>query len=137
MCLRVILVAPIVLTLLSLPIEKAWDDSDFQDPYTEFPNFYWDDPRCARNSLDIKPGLETEEVESGGHQQTRSLSTKIRLLRPHQLVVLKDGQWVLEPKPAKRLAYMFISHTNEHFHTNTSDKNRESIEQTACVLTPH
>ena len=135
MCLRVILVAPIVLALLSLPIEKAWLDSDFQDSYTEFPNYYWGYPKYARNSLDMEPELNTEDIKSGSHQQTQSLSTKIRLLRPRQLVVLMDGQWVLESNPAKRLAYMFISYTNEHFHTDTSDDGRRSIEQIAETQT--
>ena len=135
MCLRVILVTPVVLALLSLPIEKAWDDSDFQESYTEFPNYYWGYPKYARNGLDMQPALDTEDANAGGNQQMPSLSTKVRLLRPRQLVVLTDGRWELEPHPAKRLAYLFISYTNEHFHTDTSEDGRQSIEHIAQTKT--
>lgn len=135
MCLRVILITPIVLPLLSLPFDKAWDDSDFQDSYTEFPNYYWGYPKYAKNSLDMEPEPDTEEVKSGSHQQTQRLSNKTRLLRPRQLVVLKDGQWIVDPNPAKRLAYIFISYTNEHFHTDTSKGGRDTIEHLAETKT--
>ena len=42
-----------------------------------------------------------------------------------------NGQWVLDSNPTKRTAYLFISYTNEHFHTNTSHDGRQSIEHIA------
>ncbi|KAI9870079.1 MAG: hypothetical protein M1830_004712, partial [Pleopsidium flavum] len=131
MCLRVVLVTPALLILLSLPIEKAWVDSDFQESYTDFPNYFWDYPKYARNSLDMEPAPEYRPVKPNDRQELQNLSSKVRLLRPRQLVVLRDSQWVLDSNPSRRLPYIFISYTNEHFHTDTSEDGRQSIEQIA------
>lgn len=126
MFLRVVFVIPAVLLFLSLPFEKAWDDSEFQQSYTEFPNYYWGYPKYARNSLDMEPQAGLANSNQG--QQSRSLSVKVRLLRPRQLIILRDGQWELDSQPSKQIPYVFISYTNEHFHTNTSEKGRQTIE---------
>jgi len=131
MCLRVVTVTPALLILLSLPIEKAWLDSDFQESYTDVPNYYWDYPKYARNSLDMEPAPETKPVKPDDRQQLQDLSSKVRLLRPRQLVVLTDSQWVLDSNPSRRLPYIFISYTNEHFHTDTSEDGRQSVEHMA------
>lgn len=89
MCLRVPIVAAPLLVLLSLPIQQAWADSEFQDSYTEFPNYYWDYPKYARNKLDMAPS-STEAASSDARTNSKSLSNKVRLLRPRLLVVLTD-----------------------------------------------
>ncbi|MCJ1355903.1 MAG: hypothetical protein MMC33_005896 [Icmadophila ericetorum] len=113
--LRLPLMAPAILVLLALPIHKAWEDTEFTDTYTAFPNYYWDYPMYARNSLDMRPvprqtGLQKKELSAN-----QKLSYKVRLLRPRQLVVFKDGDWVLDPNPAKHMPYIFISFSGEHF----------------------
>lgn len=115
-CLRVILVVPAIMLLLSLPLEKVWDDSEFDESYTEFPNYTWDYPKHARNRLDARPGLkhkaENAGVKSG--DKSTNLSSKIRLLRPRLLMVLSNGKWVLV-EDTSRTQYAFISFTAKHF----------------------
>ncbi|KAL8722803.1 MAG: hypothetical protein Q9225_000752 [Loekoesia sp. 1 TL-2023] len=114
--LRVILVVPAIMVLLSLPLEKVWDDAEFDDSYTEFPNYSWDYPKHARNRLDARPGTEHNanngSVRSG--DKTPNLTSKIRLLRPRLLIVLKNGKWELT-SDTSRVPYVFISFTAMHF----------------------
>lgn len=57
---RVFLVSIPLMILLSLPIEKAWMDLDFQKACTEVPYYCWDYPKYARNSLDMQPSPEKQ-----------------------------------------------------------------------------
>ena len=114
--LRVILVVPAIILLLSLPLEKVWDDAEFDEAYTEFPNYSWDYPKHARNRLDAKPGTEFKakngSVKSG--EKTPTLTSKVRLLRPRLLMVLSNGKWELT-SDTSRVSYVFISFTAMHF----------------------
>ena len=77
--LRVILIVIPVLILLSLPLEKAWESSEFDDFCTEFPNYCWEYPKHARNRLDTMPHLASIAAPKEGN--TPNLSNKVRLLR--------------------------------------------------------
>ena len=112
---RVILVVIPILVLLSLPLEKAWESSEFDDSYTEFPNYCWEYPKHARNRLDTKPHLNG--IAAPKERGDQNLSTKVRLLRPRILVTYVNGQWVLDTSPQRHQKYLFISYTNIHFPT--------------------
>ncbi|KAL9589937.1 MAG: hypothetical protein Q9203_001256 [Teloschistes exilis] len=113
---RIILVVPAILILLSLPLGKAWEDTEFDDSYTEFPNYTWDYPKHAQNRLDCRPSNERNAENASVHPGTRSsdVSTKIRLLRPRLLVVLRNDKWELT-SDTSRIPYAFISFTASHF----------------------
>lgn len=117
--LRVMTVAPTLLVLLSLPFSKIWDEEDFQETYTEFPNYCWDYPKHARNRLDARPYSKQNLDQSKNGDRLPSLSNKVRLLRPRQLMVRTDDGWVLDAKPAKHTPYVFISFFNGHFPVRT------------------
>lgn len=114
--LRVIVVVPAIMVLLSLPLEKVWDEAEFDESYTEFPNYSWDYPKHARNRLDARPGTECNamngSIKSG--EKASNLTTKVRLLRPRLLMVLRNGQWELT-SDTSRVPYAFISFTAMHF----------------------
>ncbi|KAL9598289.1 MAG: hypothetical protein Q9219_004590 [cf. Caloplaca sp. 3 TL-2023] len=114
--LRVILVVPAIMVLLSMPLEKVWDDAEFDESYTEFPNYSWDYPKHSRNRLDARPGTERNakngSVKSG--EKNPNLTSKIRLLRPRLLMVLKNGIWELTSDTSS-VPYTFISFTAMHF----------------------
>lgn len=129
MCLRVPIVAAPLLVLLSLPIQQAWADSEFQDSYTEFPNYYWDYPKYARNKLDMAPS-STEAASSDARTNSKSLSNKLRLLRPRLLVVLTDDRWKLDPSPKNHLPYIFISYTWTQWNSY-NDETKMIIEEIA------
>ncbi|MCJ1481285.1 hypothetical protein MMC06_001442 [Schaereria dolodes] len=112
--LRIPIVAFAIMVLLALPVDKAWDDQDFQESYTEFPNYFWDYPQYARNALDMRPLQTQEQVQARDRESDKSLSYKMRLLRPRQLVVLQEDRWVLDTDPQSQ-KYIFISFTGEHF----------------------
>lgn len=114
--LKIIIVVPVILILLSLPLDKAWDDQEFDDSYTEFPNYTWDYPKHARNRLDARPGMEGNATNSSIQSGTKSsdVSSKIRLLRPRLLVVLNNGKWELTSETS-RIPYAFVSFTASHF----------------------
>ncbi|KAL8865376.1 MAG: hypothetical protein Q9174_006920, partial [Haloplaca sp. 1 TL-2023] len=113
---KIILVVPLILLFLSLPLDKAWDDQEFDDSYTEFPNYTWDYPKHARNRLDARPDSECKAKNSGVQAglKTNELSNKVRLLRPRLLMVLKNGCWELSANTS-RIPYAFISFTAAHF----------------------
>lgn len=128
---RTIAVAPVLLFTLSLPIEQAWVNSDFQDKYTIFPNFFWDYPKFSRNEMDMKPknGLESEQALLD--QDAKHLCYKVRQVRPRQLMVLKNNVWALDPNPHEYLPYIFISWTTKHFNCRESERDRVRIEKIA------
>lgn len=124
--LRVILVDPVMMIILSLPLEKAWEDTEFQASYTEFPNYCWDYPKHARNRVDARPGSQQNIEKVKGSDRLQSLSSKVRLLRPRQLIVRTNGEWKLEPNPAKHQRYIFISFYNGHFTVRPFETDAES-----------
>lgn len=115
-------VALAILFMLSLPISKAWED-EFQETYTDFPNYYWDYPKYARNSMDMQPEQKTTDIEARKVEHNKNRSYKIRLLRPRKLVVLKDGQWQVDSNPQAQIPYIFISFTGEHFRPSRLGEN--------------
>ncbi|KAL8842246.1 MAG: hypothetical protein Q9170_000572 [Blastenia crenularia] len=125
--LRVIIVVPVIMVLLALPLEKVWNDAEFDESYTEFPNYSWDYPKHARNRLDARPGTESNakngSVKSG--EKTPNLTSKIRLLRPRLLMVLNNGEWELSSDTSRR-QYAFISFTARHFPFRRSTTVSES-----------
>lgn len=126
---QIVLVAFPLQILLVLPTTASWDDGDIKDSYTDFPGYHWKWPKYAINPLDMRPSKTSMEVT------VKSVSSKKRLLRPRQLVVLKDGEWVLDRSPAKDISYIFISYANMHFDTNHSDTGRRMIEDMAAFAT--
>ena len=144
--LRLPVMAPAILVLLALPVQKVWEDKEFTNTYTAFPNYYWDYPMYARNSLDMRPLPREAQQQLDERSANKSLSYKVRLLRPRQLVVLKDGEWVLDPNPAGHMPYIFVSFSGQHFQPSRggedtrkrseaerlkSEKDRSEMEQMA------
>lgn len=115
--------------MLSLPITSSWDDGDINGQYTEFPGNHWKWPKHAINPLDMKPTPSSTEVKK------KNLSSRTRLLRPRQLIILKDGEWVLDSNPDKGISYLFISYANMHFDTNNSADGRKMISAMAVYAT--
>lgn len=128
---RTCLVAPILLTMLSLPIDEAWANSDFRDTYNEFPGFFWDYPRYAKNRMDMHPIASPEEHRAVEKENSQDLSYKVRLRRPRSLVVFKNGMWDLHHDPHERQSYLFVSWTSKHFSPWNSLEDRDKIEQIA------
>jgi len=123
---RILLVAFPLQICLVLPTTASWDDGDIKDNYTDFPGYHWKWPKYAINPLDMRPdGTSLEKPK-------KSISSLKRLLRPRQLVVLKDGKWVLDPNPAKDISYLFISFANLHFDTDNSEEGRQLLEKMAA-----
>jgi len=118
--------------LLVLPTTSSWDDDTVEDGYTDWPGYHWKWPKYAINPLDMRPlpGPQTIAKKS-------QPSYKRRMLRPRQLIVLKDNEWVLDPNPDKSLSYLFISYANMHFHTDseTDSSGRDLISQMAAFAT--
>ncbi|CAG8977550.1 hypothetical protein HYALB_00012356 [Hymenoscyphus albidus] len=111
--------------MLALPLTSSWDDGDIDGQYTEFPGNYWKWPKHAINPLDMKPAPFPTEVKKKGP------TSRTRLLRPRQLIILKDGEWVLDPNPEMGISYLFISYANMHFHTDDSEAGRKMISDMA------
>ncbi|MCJ1464434.1 hypothetical protein MMC07_003047 [Pseudocyphellaria aurata] len=128
---RTCMVAPVLLTMLSLPFDQAWANSDFQDTYNEFPNYFWDYPKYAKNRMDMQPIASLEEQRALQKENLKDLSYKVRLRRPRQLVVFKDGVWRLHHDPHERRSYIFVSWTSQHFKPWESQKDCNKIEQIA------
>lgn len=112
---RILLIAPVLLFMLSLPLDQAWVNSEFQDNYKQFPNYFWDYPKYARNKMDMRPFSSPEGRQALENQNMKDVSYKVRLVRPRQLMVLKGGKWYLDPNPHQRVSYIFISWTSRHF----------------------
>jgi hypothetical protein len=129
-CLRILLVAFPLQIVLVLPTTASWDDGDIKDNYTDFPGYHWRWPKYAINPLDMRPDESSLEKPV-----KKSISSRKRLLRPRQLIVLKDGEWVLDPDPAKDISYVFISYANLHFDTNNSETGRHMIQEMAAYAT--
>ncbi|MCJ1254562.1 hypothetical protein MMC24_002377 [Lignoscripta atroalba] len=134
---RIPLVAIPILVLLSLPIDKAWEDVEFQESYTEFPNYFWDYPKYGKNALDMRPTADQTEVQSNERERNKSLSYKVRLLRPRQLVVFTNGKWVVDPSPKSHIPYIFISFTGEHFRPSRFGQNESDQSDPGRIRAEH
>ncbi|KAK2624599.1 hypothetical protein QTJ16_005792 [Diplocarpon rosae] len=123
---RIILVAFPLQIILVLPTTAKWESGEIQDFYKDFPGYHWRWPKHAINPLDMRPSKTNIDLASV------NLSSSKRLLRPRQLVVLKDGEWTLDASPAKDISYVFISYANRHFNTDVSPEGRYMIEKMAA-----
>jgi hypothetical protein len=128
--LRILLVAFPLQIMLVLPTTASWDNGEIKDNYTDFPGYHWKWPKYAINPLDMKPDETSLEMLT-----KKSISSRKRLLRPRQLIILKDGEWALDPNPAKDISYLFISYTNLHFNTDNSEEGRQMVEKMAEFAT--
>ena len=128
---RIVAAAPVLLFMLSLPIDEAWTNADFQDNYKEFPNYFWDYPKFARNEMDMSPFSSSKGFQALRDEDAKDLSYKARLVRPRQLMVLAADKWVLEANPHQYMPYIFISWTGKQFKPWTSEQDRARIEEIA------
>ncbi|KAH8671846.1 hypothetical protein BGZ60DRAFT_406032 [Tricladium varicosporioides] len=129
---RILVVGLPLQIMLVLPGTGSWEDGDTNDKYTEFPGYHWKWPKYAINPLDMKPGTESQ---SGSEKAKTVVGSRQRLLRPRQLIVLRDNEWVLDPNPDRSLSYLFISYANLHFDTNNSEAGRRQISEMAAFAT--
>ncbi|RDL37448.1 Uncharacterized protein BP5553_04881 [Venustampulla echinocandica] len=112
--------------LLCLPTTDSWEGGEINDNYSNFPGYHWKWPKYATNPLDMRPAPAGQEIV------THNQSSKRRLLRPRQLIILKDGKWVLDPNPSRTTSYLFISYANMHFDTDHSETGRRMVEDMAA-----
>ncbi|OWP05446.1 hypothetical protein B2J93_7647 [Marssonina coronariae] len=123
---RNILVAFPLQFMLVLPTTAKWQNDEIEDFYKDFPGYHWRWPKHAINPLDMRPSKANKDLA------TANFSSRKRLLRPRQLVVLRDGEWILDASPAKDISYIFISYANRHFNTDSSPEGRRMIERMAA-----
>ena len=124
---RTMIVAFPLQVLLALPgVSAPWEDDNIDDNYLDYPGYHWKWAKHAVNPLDQRP--------SNGKvlKKPDQFSSKIRLLRPRQLLADRDGAWILEPHPTPDMRYIFISYANIHFHTDTSEEGRQEIKRMAA-----
>ncbi|PVH78988.1 hypothetical protein DL98DRAFT_516349 [Cadophora sp. DSE1049] len=126
---RILVVAFPLQILLVLPTTASWESDEVQDFYKDFPGYHWRWPKHAINPLDMRPGKSSTDLA------VKDVSSRKRMLRPRQLIVLRDGQWVLDDMPARDISYLFISYANMHFDTDNSATGRHLIEQMAAYAT--
>ena len=102
---RLLIVAVPLQLLLALPGANApWEMEDIEDRYRDYIGYHWRWPKHAINPLDMRGGPAGARKE-----KPNQLSSKKRLLRPRQLIVLRDGKWSLDSNPSPHLQYLFIS----------------------------
>jgi hypothetical protein len=126
---RILVIGLPLQILMTLPTTTGWEDGEIEGNYLDFPGYHWNWPKHAINPLDMRPSQETKEVT------LKKYSSKRRLLRPRQLVVLRGNEWVLEPHPDRHTQYLFISYADRHFDTRNSESGRRLIETMAAVAT--
>lgn len=127
--LRVLVIAFPLQIMLVLPTTATWDDAEVAESYTDFPGYHWKWPKHAINPLDQKPSRDSNELT------VKNVGSKKRLLRPRQLVVLRDGKWEVDSNPPRDLSYLFISYANMHFDTDHSETGRRFVEDMAAYAT--
>ena len=114
---RLPIVALPLQVLLVFPGANApWEMDDIEDKYTDYVGYYWKWPKHAINPLDMRIGPKK-------YRKPDRLSSKKRLLRPRQLVVLRDGKWSVDSNPSPNLQYLFISWTWSAFSTKDVNGN--------------
>ncbi|MCJ1380962.1 hypothetical protein MMC17_004071 [Xylographa soralifera] len=107
---RQALVALPLQALLALPGANApWEMTDVEESYLDYPGYHWKWPKHAINPLD------TREGDRKRYEKPEKLSSKQRLYRPRQLVVLQDEEWQVVENPPKDLQYIFISYHWDSF----------------------
>ena len=118
--------------LLALPGANApWEMDDIEDKYLDYVGYYWKWPKHAVNPLDMRAGADSPKK----YQKPDRLSSKKRLLRPRQLVVLRDGQWSVDSNPSPDLQYLFITWTWLSFNTKGENGNDDgSGLEKACLM---
>ena len=117
---RLPLVAIPLQFLLALPGANApWEMDDIDDKYLDYVGYHWKWPKHAINPLDMRGGA----VDAKKLQKPNKLSSKSRLIRPRQLVVLRDGKWSLDSSPSPHLQYIFISWMWNAFSTKDENGN--------------
>ncbi|KAL8943711.1 MAG: hypothetical protein Q9216_000910 [Gyalolechia sp. 2 TL-2023] len=98
-----------------------------------------DYPKHTRNRLDARPGTECNAMNSSikSGEKAPNLRTKIWLLRPRLLMVLKNGTWELG-SDTSRVPYAFISFTAVHFpfrrSTSVSENQASDAQRTVDRL---
>lgn len=103
---RLLMVALPLQLLLALPGANApWEMDDSEEKYLDYVGYHWRWPKHAINSLDMRGGADGARR----YQNLDKLSSKRRLLRPRQLIVVRDGEWSLDSNPSPHLQYVFIS----------------------------
>ena len=121
MLFRVVICVVPVLVLLLFP-DFIFEGQDFAESYNEFPNYCWDYPRSSSNALDMRPTHDQNKLTD--RRELDKISNRTRLLRPRLLIVLKDGQWQVEPQEGegrRRRPYVFISSYRAHFPVHDPD----------------
>ncbi|KAI9055393.1 hypothetical protein LZ554_000349 [Drepanopeziza brunnea f. sp. 'monogermtubi'] len=98
---RIMFVAFPLQILLVLPTTAKWESDEIQDFYKDFPGYHWKWPKHAINPLDMRP-TKTSTVLA-----KKDVSSRKRLLRPRQLVVFRDGEWVLDENPARDISCLY------------------------------
>ncbi|KAJ9655086.1 hypothetical protein H2201_008884 [Coniosporium apollinis] len=134
-----ILLASIPLLFMSLGSFPISDS--FSEFYHGVPARSWEYPKHVRNILDASPAAP-REVPGWDHGTKRFDAYDVtrqqeRLLRPRELVVKQNGAWVnvVQGKRKEHVPYLFISYSNVHFYTNSSQEKRAQIEEIAQLLT--
>ena len=115
--------------LLAFPGANApWETDDFEDKYLDYVGYYWKWPKHAINPLDMRVGPKK-------YEKPNILSTKKRLLRPRQLIVLRDGKWSVDSNPSPHLQYLFISWTWSAFNTKDEKGNDVGLDlEKVCLM---
>lgn len=128
--LRLLVIAVPLQVMLSLPGLADWEDDRISDTYTDFPGYYWDWPKYARNHLETAPGPDGEAVPWKLH----SLDVRGRSTRPRKIVLLmENGQWeVVEADRYPSVSYVFISYEWRQF-TRGKDETGRDIKDVAKI----
>lgn len=116
MILRVLLIAPAQLILLPFDFQGG---PVIKDMYPSFPSRSWDYPKYARNPLDASPIPKPKVKWGKGGEEAADyhvVGEQERLLKPRQLVILKDKVWTLSEGTDQ--PYIVISYANHHFKNN-------------------
>ncbi|KAL9127855.1 MAG: hypothetical protein Q9217_003346 [Psora testacea] len=80
-----------------------------EDFYLDYSGYHWKWPTHAINSLD------TREGDRKRFEKPEKLSSKQRLYRPRQLIVLQNEEWQVVEQPPKELQFIFISYHWDSF----------------------
>ena len=111
-----IVALPLQLLLVFPGANAPWEMDDIEDKYADYVGYYWRWPKHAINPLDMRSGPKK-------YRKPDRLSSKKRLLRPRQLIVLRDGKWIVDSNPSPSLQYLFISWTWSAFSTKDENGN--------------
>ena len=92
--------------LLAFPGASApWEMDDIGDKYLDYVGYYWKWPKHAINPFDMGVVAGCPKKSS----KPDRLSSKKRLLRPRQLMILSDGKWIVDSNASPDRQYVFIS----------------------------